>query len=112
MIEISRTARSIVLTLACLASLSACDGPNEKAGRDADRAAAASAGQNMTDEGPRERLGEARDRVEKADARASDAAADALEKQGDQMRTQADIDADRLDEQARGLRERKTQATQ
>ncbi|MFZ5706422.1 MAG: hypothetical protein ACOY5R_14325 [Pseudomonadota bacterium] len=112
MTEIASAARGAILTLACLASLTACDGPNEKAGRDADRAEAAAMGENVTGEGPRERLGEAQDRVEKADARASDAAAEALEKQGDQLRTQADFEADQLDEQARGLRDRKTQATQ
>jgi len=100
------------VALGCLAALGACDGPNEKAGRDADRAAAAAAGQNQTHEGPNERLGEARDRVERADTKATDAAADALERQGDAMRTKADLEADRLDEQARRLREAESQPAQ
>lgn len=100
-----RAAFGVLLALMCVTGLAACDGPNEKAGRDADRAEAQAAGHNVTGEGPNERIGEAQDRVVRADARASDAAADALEKQGDQMRTQADLAADRLDEQARSLRE-------
>lgn len=103
-----RAISGVVLALVCLTGVAGCDGPNEKAGREADRAEAEAAGHNVTGEGPNERLGEAQDRVEKADARASDAAADALEKQGEQMRTQADLSADRLDEQARSLREAPT----
>lgn len=102
--------RAIVLPalLVALSALAACDGPNEKAGRDADRSAAAAAGLNQSGEGPQERLGEAQDRVERADARANDARADALERQGEKLRSEADLAADRLDEQARALRETKT----
>jgi len=99
------------VAIAALIALSACDGAHEKAGRDADRAAAAAAGQNQTGEGPNERLGEAQDRVERADAKAVEARADALERQGDQLRSQADLAADRLDEQARSLRDAKTPPT-
>ncbi|RYD57259.1 MAG: hypothetical protein EOP83_21110 [Verrucomicrobiaceae bacterium] len=94
----------VVLVLVCLTGIVGCDGPNEKAGRDADRVEAQAAGRNVSGEGPNERLGEAQDRVERADARATDAAADALEEKGDRMRAQADLAADRLDEQARSLR--------
>lgn len=92
-----------LLWVCCLA-LTACDGPHEKAGRSADQAAAQSLGQNQTGEGPNERIGKSQDRVERADGRARDAAADALERQGDKLREQADLDADRLDERAKALR--------
>lgn len=87
-----------------LALLGACEGPNEKAGREKDRSAAVAAGQNFTGEGPNQRLGEAQDRVETADRNARDAAAAALESRGDQLRGQADIEADRLDKEARAVR--------
>lgn len=91
-----------IIILACAFGLGACDGPHERAGREADKAVMT--GQNETREGPNERRGEALDRVERADARATDAAADALEKRGDQIRIQADLDADILDTQARTMR--------
>ncbi|TZG25755.1 hypothetical protein [Sphingomonas montanisoli] len=94
----------LFLPVICLLALAACDGAHEKAGREADQAAAAAMGQNQTGEGPRERLGEAQDRVDRANARANDAAADALKRQGDKLREQADLDADRLAEQAKALR--------
>jgi hypothetical protein len=88
-----------------MVSLGACDGPNEQAGRERDRADAIAAGQNVTDEGPNERLGEAQDRLETADRKAKDSAADALESRGEQLRKQADIEADKLDAQARVVRD-------
>ncbi len=94
-----------VVALACLVTLAACEGRNEKAGREADQAAAVAAGQNATGEGPNERLGEAQDRVDDANAEAADATADALERQGDQLRSEAGLAADRLDEKAKALRE-------
>lgn len=85
----------------------ACDGPKEQAGRERDRREAAAAGQNITGQGSNERLGEAQDRVDRADREARDAAAAALESRGDQLRRQADIEADKLDAQARAVRNTK-----
>jgi hypothetical protein len=99
------------VTQACLGIflvlLAACDGPNEAKGRAEDRAEAAAAGLNLATEGPQERLGEAQDRVERADARARRAGAEALERRGDQLRAEAAMEADRLDEQAKAMREEK-----
>lgn len=87
--------------------LGACEGPNQKAGREKDRADAVATGQNVTSDGPNERLGEAQDRVDSADRKAREAAAAALQSRSAQLRGQADIEADRLDEQARKLRDEK-----
>lgn len=95
----------IVLIMLCSVGLVACDGPNEKAGRKADRAAAVAIGDNSLAEGPNERLGEAKDRVERADLKANDAAADALERRGEQLRSEAGVAADQLDKRARKLRD-------
>lgn len=86
--------------------LAACEGANEKAGAERDRAAAAAAGQNYSGDGPNERMGETLDRAERDTARATDAAADAAEAKGREIRSQAEIEADRLSEQARDIRER------
>ena len=87
-----------------ISALAACNGPNQQAGRERDRADAAAAGINVTGEGPNERLGQAQDRVDSADRKEKDAAARALESRGDQLRKQADVEADKLDEQARAVR--------
>lgn len=99
--------RAAILLLAALADLAACEGPKEKLGREQDRNAAMASGQETTGEGPNERLGEAQDRADKADAKARDAAAGTLERQGDQLRANADLAADRLDEKAKLVREGK-----
>lgn len=91
--------------LALLLLAGGCDGPNEQAGRAEDRAAAIAAGDNSTTEGPNELAGEARDRVEKAERKAKEAAAEALEARGDQLRSSADIEADKLDAQAQAVRD-------
>lgn len=90
---------------ATLTLVAACDGPNEKAGREADRAAAAAVGQNISGEGPQERLGEAQDKLEDAAADARDAAADAIERQADEVRAKTEVAADTLDERARAVRD-------
>lgn len=97
--------RNSALGLALLLLAGGCDGPNEQAGRAEDRAAALAAGDNSTTEGPSERAGEVQDRVERAERNAKDAAADALEVRGDQLRSSADIEADKLDAQAQAVRE-------
>jgi hypothetical protein len=99
--------RSAILLLAALAVLPGCDGPKEKLGQEQDGNAAAASGQTLTGGGPNERLGEAQDRADKAAAKARDAAADTLERQGDQLRANADLAADRLDEKAKLVREGK-----
>jgi len=78
--------------------LAACDGPRETAGEAQDRAAANAAGTEYKADGPAERVGEAQDRADKA-ARAD------VEARQKEIRTQADTKADRLEEQARELRD-------
>ena len=104
---LQRTITSFGTSAICvigLIALTACDGPREKAGREADRAAAAVAGVSQPEEGPNEKLGEAQDRVERADAQATRAAAKALDKQAKQIRAQADLEAERLEKQAEKMR--------
>jgi hypothetical protein len=96
--------RLVSLAIACLCGLSACEGPNESAGREQDRAIAANSSTPMDGTGPNQRLGEAQDRADRADAKARDAKADALESEADRLRTQGDIAADRLDAQAKTAR--------
>jgi len=79
-------------------ALAACDGPKETAGEAQDRAAANAAGAEYKGNGPAERVGEAQDRADKA-ARAD------VEARQKEIRTQADTQADRLEEQARELRD-------
>lgn len=95
---------SLVLTAALLASLAGCDGPNEKAGREADRAAAAARGVSMSGEGANELIGEAQDRAESAALKAREGRADALEDKADQLRSEADAEAEKLDQEARAIR--------
>jgi hypothetical protein len=92
---------------ALILALGACQGPNERAGREKDQADALANGQNVSGEGPNQRLGEAQDRVEAADRKVRDADASALESRGDQLRGNADIEADKLDKQARAVRDGK-----
>src|SRR3546814_17011761 len=58
-----------------------------------------------SDLGPNERIGEVRDRAAAAEQNVRDAAADALKAQGRNLERQADINATRLDEQARSIRD-------
>lgn len=92
-----------------LLALSACDGPNEVAGREQDRAAALANNSSQVGEGANEARGEALDRSQDAAAAVREAKADALERQGDQMRTDADIAADKLDQQAKRVRDGQAQ---
>ena len=94
----------LLVTASLLGALIACDGPNEIAGREKDRAEAVVAGQEAPAHGPNERLGEARDQVIESDRKARDAVADALESRGDQIRQDADVAADRLDDEAQAAR--------
>lgn len=80
-----------------LVLLAGCDGPNEKAGEAQDRAAANAAGVEYKGNGPAERIGEAQDRANKA-------AREDLEAQRDRITTEADAQADRLEQQAKEIR--------
>lgn len=80
-----------------LVFLAGCDGPNEKAGEAQDRAAANAAGIEYKGNGPAERIGEAQDRANRA-------ARKDLEAQRDRITTEADTEADRLEQQAREIR--------
>ncbi len=99
--------KTFTLFVPAMVLIGACDGPKEQAGRERDRAEAAAAGRNITGQGPNQQLGEAQDRVDRADRKAKDAQAAALESRGDQVRKQADIEADKLDDQARTVRDTK-----
>lgn len=92
----------IVISLSIV--VSGCDGPNEKAGRAADRTASNASGKHYSGEGPNELRGEAQDRVDRSAAKAVEAEASSLEHQGAQIRANADFDADQLEERARELR--------
>lgn len=84
--------------------LSACEGPNEKAGKARDRAAA-TAGSSYAGEGPAERIGKAQDRAAKAASDARNAEANSLRRQADAVRAGADVKADRLEQQAQSVRD-------
>jgi hypothetical protein len=101
--NIGSTSVPLLFVLAIAAS--GCDGPNERSGREADRAAAAAQGVNMSGEGSNELIGEAQDRAERAARKAVEARADALEDRADQLRREADAEAEKLDQQARAARE-------
>lgn len=92
---------SVMLLAAALIS---CDGPNETAGEEKDKAEAEAAGQNYTGSGPNERIGEAEDRAAAAARRERTSAAEAIEAQGENIQRQADVAADRLTEEARAIR--------
>ena len=80
-----------------LAFLAGCDGPNEKAGEAQDQAAANAAGVEYKGNGPAERVGEAQDRANRASREDLDA-------QRDRITTEADTQADRLEQQAKEVR--------
>ena len=82
---------------AALAFLAGCDGPNEKAGEAQDQAAANAAGVEYKGNGPAERVGEAQDR-------ANLAAREDLDAQRNRITTEADTQADRLEQQAKEIR--------
>lgn len=106
MIALSRCGYQSVqrLAVACFCCLTACEGPNERAGREQDRALTANSSTPVSGEGPNQRLGEAQDEADRADAKARAAKADALESEADRLHSQADIAADRLEAQAKAVR--------
>jgi hypothetical protein len=93
------------LLLAPSLLLAGCDGPNEKAGREKDKAAAAAAGIPYKGNGPNEELGEAQDRAIDAARDAREATASVLQEQAHTVKVEADVAADRLEQQAEEIRE-------
>lgn len=89
--------RHMVAAATVLIFLTGCDGPNEKAGEAQDQAAANAAGIEYKGNGPAERIGEVQDRANRA-------AREDLEAQRDRITTEADIEADRLEQQAKEIR--------
>ncbi|MDN4633928.1 hypothetical protein QCD71_20625 [Sphingomonas sp. PsM26] len=77
--------------------LAGCDGPNEKAGVAQDQAAANAAGVKYQGNGPAERIGEAQDHANRAARKDLDA-------QRNKINTEADAQADRLEQQAKEIR--------
>ena len=100
-----RGRRLSALTLLGLIALTSCSGPNEKAGREQDKAAATAQGQAYTGDGPNQRIGEARDRATAAEQNVKDAEADAFKAEGRNLQRQAEVGAARLDEKSRAIRE-------
>lgn len=86
-----------MMVATALVLLVGCDGPNEKAGEAQDRAAANAAGVEYRGNGPAERVGEAQDRANRA-------ARKDLEAQRDRINTEADTQADQLEQQAKEIR--------
>ena len=81
-------------------TLGACQGPATQAGAEKDKAAAVAAGQTYDGDGPNERIGAARDRAADAAEEAREAEEEAVEKQRDSIRSAADIEAERLEQEA------------
>lgn len=88
-----------------IAMVTACNGPNERAGKEQDKATAAALGQPYSGSGPNQRIGEAKDRAVNAHKEADEAAANALSAKGDEIKRQADVQAASLDEQSREIRD-------
>ncbi len=95
--------RTIALA-ALIALFSACDGPRENAGENADFAAGVVNSPDTLRQGPAERLGEAQDIAAKRAEEAKEAEARALEAAADEKRAWADKQADALDDQADRIR--------
>lgn len=93
-----------MIALAALIALSACDGPRENAGENADFSAGVVNSPDTLRQGPAERLGEAQDIAAKRAEEAREAEARALEAAADEKRALADKQADALDDQADRIR--------
>ncbi len=94
-----------IILLSTLILVSACDGPRENAGEQADFNAGAVNSEDTLRSGPAEELGERQDEAAQALEKAKDAQADALETVADQTRAEADEKARLLEEQAKAVRE-------
>jgi len=80
----------VVLMLAAVAALAACDGQREQAGEKADNAAGVVNSEDSLESGPAETMGERQDEAKDAAEDAKEAQADALEEQADALDEQAD----------------------
>src|SRR3546814_15905682 len=69
--------RGGALALFSIVALTACNGPNQQAGREQDKASATDRGEPYRGSGPNERIGEVRDRRAAAEQTVRDAAAEA-----------------------------------
>ncbi|MGR4893127.1 hypothetical protein ACIPPQ_19005 [Sphingopyxis sp. LARHCG72] len=96
--------KTISINVMALLLLSACQGPQAKAGAEKDKAAAEAAGRVYEGNGPNEAIGAARDRAEDAAREAREAEAAGLKRQGDAIRRQADVEAEKLEQQAEAIR--------
>src|SRR3546814_1697779 len=70
----------LALALFSIVALTACNGPNQEADREQDKASATARGEPYSGSGPNERIGEVRDRAAAAEQNVRDAAADALKR--------------------------------
>jgi hypothetical protein len=92
------------IAFAALIALTACDGPRENAGENADFAAGVVNSPDTLRQGPAERLGEAQDIAAKRAEEAKEAEARSLEASADEKRAIADRQADALEQQADAVR--------
>ena len=92
------------LMLASLIGLAACQGPQEQAGAKQDEAAANAAGVDYSGSGPAARRGKVQDRAEAAARVAREAVADSLDAKAENYRRQADVEAEKLEAEARDVR--------
>src|SRR5687768_363762 len=97
------TMEKLCLMFASL-GLVACEGPHEQAGQKQDEAAANAAGVDYGGSGPAERRGKVQDRAEDAAREAREASAEALEAKAQNYRRQADVEAEKLEAEARDVR--------
>jgi hypothetical protein len=96
--------RTALISALALVGLASCNGPKELAGREQDRASAAKSNVPVSGDGPNQRIGAAQDKADRAQANARAAKAGALESQAENLRTQADVAADHLEDQAKSVR--------
>ena len=93
-----------MLAFAALIALSACDGPRENAGENADYAAGVVGSNDTLRHGPAEKLGEAQDIAAKRAEEAKEAEAKALDAAADAKRAEAAEQAEELEQQADAVR--------
>src|SRR3546814_18151882 len=89
------------LALFSIVALTACNGPNQEAGREQDKASATARGEHYSGSGPNERIGEERDRAAADEQNVWEAAADALKARGRNPEAPEDITATQTAQPAR-----------
>jgi hypothetical protein len=97
--------KSPYAVLIALLGLAACDGPNEKAGKEQDRAAATAAGVDYKGSGPAERAGEVQDNADNAARDAKEAETKAIDAKARNIQKQADVAAEKLEAEADAVRD-------